>query len=1849
MRFKQVSLLALFSFVAFLVFLSGGCGGSSAPPKLVFTSVPTSNVTAGTVFTAVVQVEDSGGNVMTSSTASITLAPSTGSFAEGSTATVSAVNGVATFSNLMMDTAGTFTLTATSSGLTGGTSGNITVGPVLTATQLVFTTEPPTTGTAGSAFHATVTIEDQFGNPETGASTQITLTPSPSVAWDPSSGTNVVTVTNGQANFTNMILDAAGSYTFTATGGGLTSLASSSITISAATANKLVWNPQPVGNVNPGVALSTQPAVEVEDTYGNPVLSGLTVNLTLYDVAGAGALSCTNTSVTSSTSTGIATFANCAVSGSGAYQLTATAPGIALSNEPASNQITINGPDALLFNPEPNAPLTAGACNAFTINAFDTQTGFNTAPIAALNVNLATGHAGGTFYSAGGCTGTAITSATIPTTPPYSVTVFYQDTTLTNTNFTLTASTTTPPMSPATSYQYKVIAGTASQLAITSSAFTLTAGACSSTGITVTSEDQYGNVSNVASTQESISLGSSSNGANFYSPPSGCTGTVITGTAIPIGSSSATFYYSDTKAGTPTITVSGTGEFTSSGLNAEKQTETVNAGAANKLVWSTQPLSGVNPSSSIGTPAVEVEDLNGNPILINPPQVTLAITSGTGNTATGVALTCSPNPVTPSTTTGIATFNGCSINASSPTTSPYTLTATASGLTSLPSSQVAISGPIQLVFNTEPTGPLTAGACNSLLIGAENSGSFANATSNLTVNLTASGGSGAFYSSISGSGTCTTAITSTTIGIGTSQQQVYYEDNKATTSSYQLTAATSTLPGISSVTTPNPGYTVVAGPATTLVFTTQPGGGQANSAWSTQPAVTVEDSYGNPITSGTYATASIALAITSPPSGTTLTCTQTNNTMNAALGVAQFSGCQINTTGSYTLTASAMLSGGPATVNSSTVSISQITIRTALHGWSAVPPADLGTPYNVQLAASGGTGPYTWSATGSNLSTYELSLSATGLISGTSTGSQGNIASFTAVATDSLGHTGQQYLSITMYGTPSLPIADPASLPANGYTTQLYSGSIGGVGGTGDLTWSVTGLNGTTGLTWIGNQTANTGTSISITGTPAAATGGTVLTPNVTVTDTNADTENGYTLPSVNYTISVATWAAVALPAPSATVPGTAYVSQPYNGSITVNSGTGVPPYVWSIGGTQIGSSCYSLGDNICATSTGGSKLSFSGTPGSTPTTLGPFTVKVVDSTTPTNSSASNSSYTIVVSNASPLTVTVNAKDVPQGMVNMPYTFNSINVSGGNQGDVYTAVYTGQTGSEVPPGLTLGLDNWSLVGTPTSATGSPYSVSVTVTDTTTGATGSTTFSVSVVPETVAVAANTGYLKGKYACNFEQFWDAGSTSSSGSGNLYRGGAVLAFAANGSGAITGGEADHNSPYSGYQYVSSLGGYYAVGSDNRGYLNLTKVNTIFAIAGGNLNASGVFSEFALTEMDDAGTSPAGTHGGGRCYLQTTASTLSGSYAFGFRDESDDGSLGALAGYVDFNSTTSNVTGEADQVKAGTFNGPSSLSGTYTKTVDSYGRTTMTIGPSQGQSPFVVYLTNNSVGEMLIMTTPSHGNGTLTGANDFFIGEARAQKSVPASSPLSGPFVLYMSGPDCCGNFKATVAQMSTNGYVDLENDNKILTVSSGSSPRAYTYPAGSVTSRGTFNPSPAYGADLFYVYNTNSAVVLFADGQESGESQMLLGWIEPQTAPTGLWDIGDMSGTSGTSYFIGSLQNWNNSVDSQSGTFTLTSSGAMSPFAQDDGDQNWASWDYDFTFLFGEPEAGSIALDANYGQHGVFDINVTPTGGTPTTITDCVAISVDKATNSSTKGRFACVNTTSNGDPVIAIGQE
>jgi hypothetical protein len=181
-------------------------------------------------------------------------------------------------------------------------------------------------------------------------------------------------------------------------------------------------------------------------------------------------------------------------------------------------------------------------------------------------------------------------------------------------------------------------------------------------------------------------------------------------------------------------------------------------------------------------------------------------------------------------------------------------------------------------------------------------------------------------------------------------------------------------------------------------------------------------------TSAAYTNQSISLAITVEPhpsiTTTSLPSASINGTysatVNASGGVAPFtwsiasgalpgglslSGSTTNSVvisgtptaqGSFTFTVKVTDStGASATSQSLTIKVSNLAITTA----SPLPAGTQGAAYNLQLGASGGTPPYSWSlASGSNLPAG-LTLSSTGILSGTPTAQA--TSSFTIVLADS--------------------------------------------------------------------------------------------------------------------------------------------------------------------------------------------------------------------------------------------------------------------------------------------------------------------------------------------------------------------------------------------------------------------------------------------------------------------------------------------------------------------------------------------------------------------------------------------------------------------------------------------------------------------------------------------------------------------------------------------------------------------------------------------------------------------------------------------------------------------------------
>lgn len=118
-------------------------------------------------------------------------------------------------------------------------------------------------------------------------------------------------------------------------------------------------------------------------------------------------------------------------------------------------------------------------------------------------------------------------------------------------------------------------------------------------------------------------------------------------------------------------------------------------------------------------------------------------------------------------------------------------------------------------------------------------------------------------------------------------------------------------------------------------------------------------------------------------------------------------------------------------------------------GPASLPSATVGAAYSEQLTASGGTGPYTFTFSGSLPA--GLTLSSSGLISGTPT--QQAAANFTVTAKDANGVIGQ--LACTLSVAPGVTFTfGPSTLPA-AIVGVAYSAQLSVSGGTAPYTFSV--------------------------------------------------------------------------------------------------------------------------------------------------------------------------------------------------------------------------------------------------------------------------------------------------------------------------------------------------------------------------------------------------------------------------------------------------------------------------------------------------------------------------------------------------------------------------------------------------------------------------------------------------------------------------------------------------------------------------------------------------------------------------------------------------------------------------
>ncbi len=210
---------------------------------------------------------------------------------------------------------------------------------------------------------------------------------------------------------------------------------------------------------------------------------------------------------------------------------------------------------------------------------------------------------------------------------------------------------------------------------------------------------------------------------------------------------------------------------------------------------------------------------------------------------------------------------------------------------------------------------------------------------------------------------------------------------------------------------------------------------------------------------------------------------------------------------------------------------------------TSLPAGTTGQAYSQDLAATGGTSPYSWALDSGSLCSG-LTLSTSGTISGTPDTAE--TCNFTARVTDDVAATDTQALAITIDAAGAPLEITTTSLPA-GTTGQAYSQDLAATGGTSPYSWALDSGSLCSGLTL--------STSGTISGTPDTAE---TCSFTVIVTDDSSSTDTQ----GLSLTVS----ASGGLVITTTTLPA-GLVDQSYSETLAATGGT--PPYSWSVLGGE--------------------------------------------------------------------------------------------------------------------------------------------------------------------------------------------------------------------------------------------------------------------------------------------------------------------------------------------------------------------------------------------------------------------------------------------------------------------------------------------------------------------------------------------------------------------------------------------------------------------------------------------------------------------------------------------------------
>ena len=508
-------------------------------------------------------------------------------------------------------------------------------------------------------------------------------------------------------------------------------------------------------------------------------------------------------------------------------------------------------------------------------------------------------------------------------------------------------------------------------------------------------------------------------------------------------------------------------------------------------------------------------------------------------------------------------------------------------------------------------------------------------------------------------------------------------------------------------------------------------------------------------------------------------------------------------------------------------------------------------------------------------------------------------------------------------------------------------------------------------------------------------------------------------------------------------------INVPYSSTLAASGGE--PPYNWSVIG---GSLPPGLG------------LSSDGVISGTPTAGGLYnvTVQVADTLLPVPDTAS-AMLSITIQTGG---LVITTMSLPAGTVDVPYSA-TLGASGGTPPYAWSVI-----SGTLPVGLSLNMSSGVILGTPTVAGGSNFTVQVT------DSSSPPVMATAPLGITINAANTTAALSGPYAFSFSGYNNGSPVVMAGS-----------FIADGNGNITSGVLDINNASSGPQLQVPLTGTYSIQANGLGTMTLTpQVGSplVFSVAISNKGITGTTRNGNLILRDPANP---GSYGSGVIVVQNSLQfnlpALQGNYALGYSGV--DPSLKRVAGaaayqMVDQQGTLSNGVGDIDDngvpastTFTGTFGAPDGQTGRGTATLITNGSLT---------THYAYYIVSS--GQIIMVSTDP-----ISPANLTLWSIARQSSTAFTDASLNGVGVVELNGTDVIGGSPVSEAEaglLTTDGMgggslsID-QNDGGMLNQFSSSG--TYNVAAnGRVTLSSSFQTNPP----ILYLVSQNQAFVVGTD---------------------------------------------------------------------------------------------------------------------------------------------------------------